>query len=86
MEGRVVAALILSIPVSVSSMSEMTIELTQSQHEILLRGLRYVRSAVALDAVDWSESVDADRKRQYAEIAQVESLVKSIKVAEKAAV
>ncbi len=86
MEGRVVAALILSIPVSVSSMSEMTIELTKSQHEILLRGLRYVRSAVALDAVDWSESVDADRKRQYAEISQVESLVKSIKVAEKAAV
>lgn len=86
MEGRVVAALILSIPVSVSSMSEMTLELTQTQHEILLRGLRYVRSAVALDAVDWSESVDADRKRQYAEISQIESLVKSIKVAEKARV
>lgn len=86
MEGCVVAALILSIPSSVSSMSEMTLELTQTQHEILLRGLRYVRSAVALDAIDWTESVDADRKRQYAEIAQVESLLKGIKVAEKAAV
>ena len=81
-----IAALIHSPPVSVSLMSEMTIELTQRQHEILLRGLRYVRSAVALDAIDWTESVDAERKQQYAEIAQVESLVNSIKVSAKAAV
>ncbi len=67
-------------------MSEMTLELTQRQHEILLRGLRYVRSAVALDAIDWTETVEAERKQQYAEIAQIETFVNSIKVSEKAAV
>jgi hypothetical protein len=67
-------------------MNDMTLELTRTQQEILLRGLRYVRSAVALDSVDWSETVDGERRRQYAEIAQVESLLSKVKVVEKASV
>ena len=76
----------LPFPISVSLMSEMTLEMTAAQHEILLRGLRYVRSSVALDAMDWDEAVDAERKQQYAAIAEVESLAKQIKVRKEAAV
>ncbi len=41
---------------------------------------------LALDAMDWDEAVDADRKQQYAGDCEVESLVKQIKVRKEAAV
>lgn len=56
-------------------MSSMTIELTQKQQEILLRGLRFVKSAVALDMPEFTDKLEGDRRRQYAEIAEVETLV-----------
>ena len=56
-------------------MNSALMELTPKQQEILLRGLRFVRSAVALDMPEFTETLEADRRRQYAEIAEVEALV-----------
>ena len=67
-------------------MSDLNIQLTRKQQELLLRGLRYVRSSIALDAQDWSEQLEQDRERQYREIAQVESLLNGAKIVETAAV
>ena len=56
-------------------MSTMTHTLSPDQQEILLRGLRFVRNAVALEMIDYTPQVDADRRRQYAAIAELESLI-----------
>lgn len=66
-------------------MSDLNLQLTRRQQEILLRGLRYVRSSVALEMHDWSEHVESERHRQYAEIAEVESLLNGAKIVETAA-
>ena len=58
-------------------MNSALMDLTPKQQEILLRGLRFVRSAVALDMPEFTDELEADRRRQYAEIAEVEALVKS---------
>lgn len=58
-------------------MKSALMEMTPKQQEILLRGLRFVRSAVALDMPEFTDELEADRCRQYAEIAEVEALVKS---------
>lgn len=55
--------------------AELKIELSPQQQELILRGLRYVRSSVALDMQDYSEDVERSRKRQYAEIAELEELL-----------
>jgi hypothetical protein len=53
-------------------MSEtLTVGLTPEQRELLLRGLRYVRSSVALEIREPSPQVDADRRMQLGEIAQL---------------
>ncbi len=49
--------------------------LSSEQQEILLRGLRFVRNAVALEMLDYTPQVDADRKRQYAAIAELEAMI-----------
>jgi hypothetical protein len=67
-------------------MSDPKIELTRQQQELLLRGLRFVRSSVALDTCDYSDEVDAERRRQYAELNELESLVKCVPVSESARV
>ncbi len=67
-------------------MSDPKIELTRQQQELLLRGLRFVRSSVALDTCDYSDAVDAERRRQYAELNELESLVKCVPVSETARV
>lgn len=67
-------------------MSELNITLTSQQQELLLRGLRYVRSSVALDMLDWSEEVESDRQRQYEEISAVEELLNGAKIVESASV
>lgn len=59
----------------VNLMESMNLELTPSQQEILLRGLRFVRGAVSLSMPEFSEQVEVDRRRQYAEIDEVETLV-----------
>lgn len=56
-------------------MSTMTHTLSPDQQEILLRGLRFVRNAVALEMIDYTPQVDSDRRRQYDAIAELESLI-----------
>ncbi len=56
-------------------MNAMPQNLSPEQTEILLRGLRFVRNAVALEMIDYTPQVDADRKRQYAAIAELEALI-----------
>lgn len=67
-------------------MSDLNIQLTRKQQEILLRGLRYVRSSIALDSQDWSERLEAERQKQYQEISEVESLLNGAKIVEPATV
>ncbi len=55
--------------------AELKIELSPHQQELLLRGLRYVRSSVALEMIDYSEEVEQRRRRQYAEIDELEGLL-----------
>lgn len=52
-----------------------TIEITPQQRELLLSGLRYVRSSIALEVRDWSEEVERDRDRQYEELESLESML-----------
>ncbi|SFH94939.1 hypothetical protein [Planctomicrobium piriforme] len=66
-------------------MAELSIQLTKKQQELLLRGLRFVRSSVALDTRDYSEQVGEQRTSQYADIAAMESLVSGAKIVETAA-
>lgn len=67
-------------------MSDTHLQLTKKQQEILLRGLRFVRSSVALDMRDWTEQVDHERSEQYAEIARIESLLSHASIVEHAGV
>jgi hypothetical protein len=53
-------------------MSEtMSVGLTEDQREILLRGLRFVRSAVALEVYDSTPETDAQRSSKLREIRQL---------------
>lgn len=56
-------------------MNTMPTDLSPQQQEILLRGLRYVRNAVALEMLDYTPQVEAERKRHYAAIAELEVLI-----------
>ncbi|WP_437188369.1 hypothetical protein SH668x_001814 [Planctomicrobium sp. SH668] len=67
-------------------MADLSIQLTRKQQEILLRGLRFVRSSVALDMQNYTDAVQEHRRNQYDEIAAIESIVNEIKVVETAAV
>lgn len=69
-----------------TEMADLNIQLTRKQQELLLRGLRFVRSSVALDPAEYSEEVDQRRRGQYAEIAAIESMLSSAKIVETAAV
>ncbi len=54
-------------------MSEnVTVALTKRERDILLRGLRYVRSSLMLDVQDPDPELDADRENQ---LQQIQSLV-----------
>lgn len=55
--------------------ADLKIELSPQQQELILRGLRFVRSSVALEAVDWTPEIEANRRRQYEEIRELESLL-----------
>ena len=51
-------------------MSEtQSIDLTKQQQELLLRGLRYVRSSILLDICEPSFEVEENRKNHLQEIA-----------------
>lgn len=58
------------------------LELTRHQQDLLLRGLRFVKSSVALDMLEYSESVGTERKRKCEEISAVESLISGAKIVE----
>lgn len=50
-----------------------TIEITPEQRELLLTGLRYVRSSIALEVKEWSDELEAERDRQYDELDSIEA-------------
>jgi len=62
-------------------MTTMTHTLSSEQQEILLRGLRFVKNSVALEMIDYTPQVEAERKRQYAAIAELEALINGRAVA-----
>ncbi|MBX3443170.1 MAG: hypothetical protein KF774_12260 [Planctomyces sp.] len=71
---------------AVFPMNDLRLNLSQKQQEILLRGLRYVRSSVALDTCDrWTPEIDVERTRQYAEIEELEAILNGVRNAEVAA-
>jgi hypothetical protein len=53
----------------------MTIDITPEQQELLLTGLRFVRSSIALEVMDWSEEVEAERDRRYDELDRIEAVL-----------
>ncbi len=55
--------------------AELKIELSPEQQKLLLRGLKFVRSSVALEMRDFTEEFDAKRKQQYQELDTLESLL-----------
>ncbi|REJ70908.1 MAG: hypothetical protein DWQ34_26610 [Planctomycetota bacterium] len=67
-------------------MANQTFELTREQQQILLQGLRFVRSSVELDVQDYSEAIAADRKARYAQIGELEEIVNSAPISEAASV
>ncbi len=55
-------------------MSEaLTVGLTKQQRDLILRGLRYVRSSVLLEPRDPSPEVDEDRRSQLSVISELVS-------------
>lgn len=57
-------------------MSEpLHLDLTSRQCEILLRGLRFVRSSRMLEFRDSSDMTDEERKRELAEIRELQGLL-----------
>jgi hypothetical protein len=55
--------------------AELKLQLSSHQQELMLRGLRFVRSAVALEMLDHSPEVEASRRQKYEEIAELEGLL-----------
>lgn len=52
-----------------------SIELNPDQQEILLRGLRYVKNAIALEMFDPSEELVSQRNQQIREVLQLSQLI-----------
>lgn len=67
-------------------MTDPRFELTRDQKEILLRGLRFVRSSVALDVCDHTDEIEAARRSQYEEIGRLQELLEEAPVVEGASV
>lgn len=59
----------------------MNIDITPQQQELLLTGLRFVRSSIALEVIDWSEEVEAERDRRYDELDNIEAVLTGSKQA-----
>jgi hypothetical protein len=67
-------------------MSEtLSVGLTEEQREILLRGLRFVRSSVALDVYDSTPETDAERTSKLREIRQLAEYLEGVRPAGAAA-
>lgn len=52
--------------------TEATLELTPRQQELLLRGLKFVRSSVSLNMQIPTDDVEAERRSEYAELDDLE--------------
>lgn len=63
-------------------MSDHTLELTRDQQDLLLQGLRFVRSAVALNMQEFTPDVEAERRQKYERINELESLLRAAAPAE----
>ncbi len=61
----------------------ITLELNPEQRQLLLDGLRFVRSSVALEILDWTPEVEANRDRQYTALSGLEDLLNGVSPAEK---
>jgi hypothetical protein len=59
-----------------------TIELNPEQRDILLTGLRFVRSSIALEMKDWTPEVESQRDRRYEELQNIEALLNGAEKAE----
>jgi len=57
-------------------MSVRPLQLSRDQQDLLLQGLRFVRSSVALDMQDFTPAVEAERRQKYARISELESLLR----------
>ena len=64
-------------------MTQQTLDLTDKQQELLLRGLRFVRSSVAMEARDPSPEVQQDRQDHYEELDRLESMISHRKLPQK---
>ena len=69
---------------SIEPMSDSQFELTRDQKKLLVRGLRFVRSAVALETRDFSEDIAAQRASEYDKISHLQELLEGVAVAETA--
>lgn len=67
-------------------MTDSQFRLTRDQKELLLRGLRFVRSSVALETCDYSDDIAAQRESEYDKIGRLQELLESVPVAETARV
>lgn len=56
-------------------MSAMPVELSDRQRELLLRGLRFVRSSRMLEFRETSDSTEAERGSEIREINELSSLL-----------
>jgi hypothetical protein len=63
----------------------MNVGLTEEQREILLKGLRFVRSAVALEIYDSTPETDAQRSSKLREIRQLADYLEGVRPAGAAA-
>jgi hypothetical protein len=63
-------------------MSEtVSVGLTEEQREILIRGLRFVRSAVALEVYDPTPQLEAERSAKLREIRQLAEYLEGVRPA-----
>ena len=63
-------------------MSEtVSVGLTEEQREILIRGLRFVRSAVALEVFDPTPQLEAERSAKLREIRQLAEYLEGVRPA-----
>ncbi|MCA9023679.1 MAG: hypothetical protein KDA86_00570 [Planctomycetaceae bacterium] len=60
-----------------------TLELNPEQRQILLDGLRYVRSSVALEIIDWTPEIEKNRDRMYSLLDGLEDKLNGVSPAEK---
>jgi len=64
----------------------MSLELNKEQREVLLQGLRYVRSSIMLNVEEPTPSYVAERNTRLREVSDLSNLLNGRPVAEKATV